>query len=202
MDRIGGSPQVRDELTQALAQGNSVTAKVRWVTRPGERGRSRWIAFTPLVGSHDQIGVWIAILVDDDLNEEMPRRAPPVKYRVGPAGRVAASKQLATSASELSYIPSGSEMVPDTISEDPALEPDRPIPPPKEIPPSLPPPTNTSRSVSSLGPETDQNYETLEERLRKKRERDAARLLEQPGASVKPTYKSLSPYAFMNNNGP
>lgn len=202
LDRIGGSAQVRDELTQALAHGNSVTAKIRWSTGPGERGRNRWIAFTPLVGSHNQIGVWIAILVDDELDEERPRQAPPVTYRVGTSSRVTGPKQTAPAASEHSLIAPRSDRVPETTEEKPALEPDRPIPPPKEPSVSMPSPTSANRSVTSTIPEIDQNYETLEERLRKKRERDAARLLAQPGVSVKPTYKSLSPYGFMNNNGP
>ncbi|KAL8965827.1 MAG: hypothetical protein Q9197_006304, partial [Variospora fuerteventurae] len=66
MNKIGGSSRVRDELTSALAEGRGVTAKVRWVTRADEEGRSRWIHCTPLVGSNGLIGVWMVVLVDDD----------------------------------------------------------------------------------------------------------------------------------------
>lgn len=79
MNKIGGSSRVRDELTSALAEGRGVTAKVRWVTRADEDGRSRWIHCTPLLGSNGQIGVWMIVLVDDD--QGLSRRwkqAPPV----------------------------------------------------------------------------------------------------------------------------
>jgi hypothetical protein len=33
MHEIGGSPRVREEYIQALADGRGVTAKVRWVSR-------------------------------------------------------------------------------------------------------------------------------------------------------------------------
>ncbi|KAL8714938.1 MAG: hypothetical protein Q9220_001451 [cf. Caloplaca sp. 1 TL-2023] len=79
MNKIGGSSRVRDELTSALAEGRGVTAKVRWVSRADEDGRSRWIHCTPLLGSNGQIGVWMIVLVDDD--QGLGRRwkqAPPV----------------------------------------------------------------------------------------------------------------------------
>ena len=43
MNKIGGSPRVREELTQALADGRGVTAKVRWVSKSDMDGRNRWI---------------------------------------------------------------------------------------------------------------------------------------------------------------
>lgn len=214
LDKIGGSPKVREELTQALAQGRSVTATVRWISKPGDRGRNRWIAFTPLVGSHQDIGVWVAILIDDELEgEQSSRQAPPMKFRANTAKRIPAQKKPAPSPLEQSSFPPNIERVPRTSREEPVAMPDRPTssrkepPQPLEAPPSMPrslPSTSTitDRSVASLLPEIDSTYESLEVRLRKKRERDAARLLEQAGAPVKPTYKSLSPYAFMNNNGP
>ena len=79
MDKIGGSARVRDELSNALAEGRGVTAKVRWVSKVDEDGRNRWIHCTPLLGSNGQIGVWMVVLVDDD--QELSRRwkqAPPV----------------------------------------------------------------------------------------------------------------------------
>ena len=66
MDKIGGSSRVRNELSAALAEGRGVTAKVRWVSKADEDGRSRWIHCTPLLGSNGQIGVWMIVLVDDD----------------------------------------------------------------------------------------------------------------------------------------
>ena len=80
MDKIGGSSRVRNELSAALAEGRGVTAKVRWVAKADEDGRSRWIHCTPLLGSNSQIGVWMIVLVDDN-NVAGGRRwkqAPPV----------------------------------------------------------------------------------------------------------------------------
>ncbi|KAI9806088.1 MAG: hypothetical protein M1833_004495 [Piccolia ochrophora] len=85
MDKIGGSSRVRDELTQALAEGRGVTAKVRWLSKVDEDGRNRWIHCTPLVGSNGQIGVWMVVIVDEE-KEKVNRRwrqAPPVDSRVG-----------------------------------------------------------------------------------------------------------------------
>jgi hypothetical protein len=85
MSKIGGSNRVRDELTQALADGRGVTAKVKWVTKLDSEGRNRWIHCTPLLGSNGAIGVWMIIVVDDD--REVPirkfRQAPPVDPRIG-----------------------------------------------------------------------------------------------------------------------
>lgn len=195
---------MREELTQALAQGRSVTATVRWITKPGDRGHNRWIAFTPLIGGHKQIGVWIAILVDDELdNENRPRQAPPVKFRVVPENRIPIPKKPVPEA--MPIIPPVTEREADIFRDKPTVALDKPLPSPKELPASLSATSGSDKSsantaaVATLAQEIDPAYETLEERLRKKRERDAARLLEQPGVPVKPTYKSLSPYAFMNN---
>lgn len=202
MDKIGGSPQVRDELTQALAQGRSVTAKVRWIMKPGDRDHNRWIAFTPLVGSHNQIGVWIAILVDDEMeNGNRPRQAPPVKFRAAPVNRVAPPKKSALPAPAQPSIVPNKDRDPDVFWEKAAVVLDKPLPSPKELPgQSTTPPASIDPSINALVPEIDETYETLEQRLRKKRDRDAARLLA-GGVPIKPTYKSLSPYAFMNNDG-
>lgn len=186
---------MRDELTQALAQGRSVTAKVRWVTKPGDRGRNRWIAFTPLVGSHDHIGVWIAILVDEESENEQ-RQAPPVKFRVpAPKKPAPPARQQPSVAPESDRAPNARVL--DAPWEKPVELSARPVSSRKGSPPA-----SIDHSVTSLAPDIDEAYETLEVRLRKKRERDAARLLERGGVPVKPTYKSLSPYAFMNNDGP
>lgn len=87
MDKIGGSGRVRDELTQALADGRGVTAKVRWVTKLDIEGRNRWIHCTPLLGNNGAIGVWMIVIVDDDKEGPGPvrrfRDAPPVATRIG-----------------------------------------------------------------------------------------------------------------------
>lgn len=220
MDKIKVSNEVGEELTQALAQGRSVTAKVRWISKPGDRGRNRWIAFTPLVGSHKQIGVWIAILVDDEVeSRKRPRRAPPVKWRVG-GPPIPTPKKPSTTPAHAAVTTDVNNRVPaDMPWEQPVPVPslsERPLSSPKEPPaPAVPPKPAVTAAVAAHvtqpkpasvlegDPDIDENYETLEVRLRKKRERDAARLLDQPGAAaVKPTYKSLSPYAFMNNDAP
>lgn len=80
MDKIGGSSRVRNELSAALAEGRGVTAKVRWVSKADEDGRSRWIHCTPLLGSNGQIGVWMIVLVDDQeaIGSRRWKQAPPV----------------------------------------------------------------------------------------------------------------------------
>lgn len=176
---------------------------VRWVAHSGDRGRNRWIAFTPLVGSHKQIGVWIAVLVDDELeNENGSRQAPPVKFRAGTANRRPPPMRPAHSVPENPSVPAVAPRAAATVNDKHLLVADRTVPLPKEPATSSAQPSSTERPPTSLKPEIDGTYESLEERLRKKRERDATRLLRQPDAYVKPTYKSLSPYAFMNNDGP
>ncbi|KAH6655325.1 hypothetical protein BKA67DRAFT_508066, partial [Truncatella angustata] len=75
MHRIGGSSKVREAIAQAFADGNGVTAKVRWISGRGEQqqqqqnnveGRGRWIHCTPLLGSNGTVGVWMIVLVDDE----------------------------------------------------------------------------------------------------------------------------------------
>jgi hypothetical protein len=179
--------------------------------KPGDRGRNRWIAFTPLVGSHNQIGVWIAILVDEDSENEQ-RQAPPVKFRAPPkkpapiprkqSSLTPESDRTTDSKAADARVDARFDARVDTRSLDaswgrPVELPERPASSRKGSPPASLHPSNTS-----VVPEMEEGYETLEVRLRKKRERDAARLLEKGSIAVKPTYKSLSPYAFMNNDGP
>ncbi|TGO63328.1 hypothetical protein BELL_1080g00010 [Botrytis elliptica] len=86
MAKIGGSNRVREELTQALADGRGVTAKVRWVTKDDMDGRPRWIHCTPLMGSNGSIGVWMIVIVDDEASQHNSRRyrlAPSVDPRFG-----------------------------------------------------------------------------------------------------------------------
>lgn len=88
MNRIGGSARVRDELTAALAEGRGVTAKVRWITgRHGgdDKGRARWIHCTPLLGQNGTVGVWMIVIVDDEVGgvQRKFRVAPPVDQEIG-----------------------------------------------------------------------------------------------------------------------
>ncbi|CAD6456392.1 60311a1f-1a5b-47c2-bf5b-34032f583a51 [Sclerotinia trifoliorum] len=80
MAKIGGSSRVRDELTQAFADGRGVTAKVRWVTKDDLEGRPRWIHCTPLIASNGAIGVWMIVIVDDEASQHTSKR-----YRLAPA---------------------------------------------------------------------------------------------------------------------
>jgi len=86
MAKIGGSNRVREGLTQALAGGRGVTAKVRWVSKTDLEGRNRWIHCTPLIGSNGAIGVWMVVIVDDEASIPPHRRykiAPPVDPKFG-----------------------------------------------------------------------------------------------------------------------
>lgn len=86
MQKIGGSDRVRSELTQALADGRGVTAKVKWVSKVDLEGRNRWIHCTPLIGSNGAIGVWMVVIVDDEAStppSKQFRMAPPVDPKFG-----------------------------------------------------------------------------------------------------------------------
>ncbi|KAI0197409.1 hypothetical protein EV127DRAFT_507646 [Xylaria flabelliformis] len=93
MSRIGGSKSIRDAITRAFKDGDGITTKVRWLTRPmtssgrstsssasssSVLGRSRWIHTTPLLGINGAIGVWMVILVDDEEKQSAPS-APPIE---------------------------------------------------------------------------------------------------------------------------
>jgi hypothetical protein len=95
MDRIGGPQNIREGLVDALANGECVTAKIRWLTRSSGRaptshaqlrgdqytnsstadtlaesemleGKPRWIHCTPLLGSDSKPGVIMVIMVDKE----------------------------------------------------------------------------------------------------------------------------------------
>jgi hypothetical protein len=86
MAKIGGSNRVREGLTQALADGRGVTAKVKWASKTDMEGRNRWIHCTPLIGSNGAIGVWMVVIVDDEAPALPSRRfkmAPPVDPKFG-----------------------------------------------------------------------------------------------------------------------
>lgn len=83
---------MRSDLRAALGEGRGVTAKIRWLTRAdkdGEgEGRPRWIHCTPLFGHSGAVGVWMVILVDDEIAAANNagrrfRNAPPVATNIG-----------------------------------------------------------------------------------------------------------------------
>ena len=91
LSRIGGPAHVREGLSDAFESGAAVTAKVTWLphgrgqqedgeqtngdSRPGSRRggpptdaqRTRYISCTPLLGSDDQVGVWMVVMVENEL---------------------------------------------------------------------------------------------------------------------------------------
>ncbi|KAK3669142.1 hypothetical protein LTR78_010975, partial [Recurvomyces mirabilis] len=85
------SPSLR--VPGVLAEGRSVTAKVRWLRRADEdgdgEGSPRWIHCTPLRGHSGAVGVWMIVLVDEESGRDCVgtgRRfesAPPVAANVG-----------------------------------------------------------------------------------------------------------------------
>lgn len=92
LSRIGGPAHVREGLSDAFESGAAVTAKVTWLpngrasedvgdgmngdSRPGSRRggplsddgqRIRYISCTPLLGSDDQVGVWMVVMVENEV---------------------------------------------------------------------------------------------------------------------------------------
>lgn len=88
LSRIGGPSHVREGLLDAFESGAAVTAKVTWLphgqenndmtngdSRPSSRrggppdqsARTRYISCTPLLGSDDQVGVWMVVMVENEL---------------------------------------------------------------------------------------------------------------------------------------
>lgn len=87
MERIGGSAALRAQIEQALTQGQSVTARVKWIANPkkasaSSAARSRWIHATPLLGRNGEVGVWMVVLVDGE------------RERVGGGGRSSAGTSV------------------------------------------------------------------------------------------------------------
>ncbi|KUI58852.1 Phototropin-2 [Cytospora mali] len=84
MSRVGGSRRIHEELEQAFALGQGVTAKVKWISGGargetsssngpgpvGKEGRPRWIHCTPLIGSNGNVGVWVIVIIDEDTAAE------------------------------------------------------------------------------------------------------------------------------------
>lgn len=92
LSRIGGPAHVREGLSDAFQASAAVTAKVTWLangrasedggdimngdSRPGSRRggstsdngqRTRYISCTPLLGSDDEVGVWMVVMVENEL---------------------------------------------------------------------------------------------------------------------------------------
>ena len=87
LSRVGGPSHVREGLLDAFESGSAVTAKVTWLphgqetgdapngdSRPSSRrggppdtgARARYISCTPLLGSDDQVGVWMVVMVENE----------------------------------------------------------------------------------------------------------------------------------------
>lgn len=110
MDRIGSSLHTRQQLTEALAGGQAVTAKVRWLSSswhgnntratssaghrpldprqgveghaPERPGKSRWLHCTPLVGNNGKVGVWMIVIVDADSEADQSEQVKTAKHTV------------------------------------------------------------------------------------------------------------------------
>lgn len=66
LSRIGDIGEKKDTIVQAMMEGRSVTARIKWVTRFRENGRHRWIHCTPLLANNGEIGVWMIVIMDDE----------------------------------------------------------------------------------------------------------------------------------------
>ncbi|MCJ1321535.1 hypothetical protein MMC15_006880 [Xylographa vitiligo] len=206
MDKLGGSARVRNELSQALEDGREVTAKVRWKTNEHEESQDRWIFFTPLIGKKGEIGVWMAIL-EDDIPDAMERvqQTKSVKRNFGttspipeeydveePRGNemvpLHQTVQVPIHREQLARAGSAASAVSTTSPRSPSLEFDR-----KSKAPSI-----SGMTIDTILSDGDGEFLTLDERLRRKRERDMHMMLENPGIPIRKTYKSLSPDTFIN----
>jgi hypothetical protein len=216
MDKFRVNARIRDELSQALFEGREVTAKALWIPHQNEEGTNKWIHFTPLFGSKDQVGAWMVIL--EEYNPDSPRRPkqqnPPSRLPNGMTspipeesedddddeppgpGIATASNGNVVHKAQISW--SGPEVAPEHRK------------------PALHWSTNQNSwhqhngdsegrspsidsAMESFFPETDDEYESLKERLRRKRQRDAVMMLEQPGFVPRKTYKSLAPDDIIND---
>ncbi|TID21743.1 hypothetical protein E2P81_ATG05009 [Venturia nashicola] len=83
MDRVGGAQHVREGLLDALTQGVGVTAKISWLTHSKREnwgttpGKERWVHCTPLVGSDENVGVWMIVMIDKEETSGALRRETP-----------------------------------------------------------------------------------------------------------------------------
>ena len=197
LDRIGGSSHVKNELEQALEEGRGVTARIRWISRAGREGRSRWIHFTPLLRSDGQIGVWVAVLVDDEEDTEAK----------GKSGIVASPD-----------IRIGKPTVPQPVLQQNIARPDKVEHKPKiswsgpEVDPETrraslhwmtQPGRDDAFSVKTVSTSDgeEEAFESLEQRLQRRRAQDAAQMTENAAdIPIRTTYKSLNPYGFLTKS--
>ena len=143
MKKIGGSPRVREELTQALAEGRGVTARVRWLSKADEEGRNRWIHCTPLLGSNQQIGVWMVVIVDEEKEHTRRyREAPPVNPNFRRAPNPHAHREINLSLHSQSSVHSPNPMNPQVAKVNYQHRQESLRPPPS--------PTGTNRSIMSV----------------------------------------------------
>jgi len=196
MNRIGGSARVRDELTQALAEGRGVTAKVRWLSRPDDDGRNRWIHCTPLLGGNGQIGVWMLVVVDDEQEDlKRSRQAPPVPSNMKSNHAISnAAESVGTGQADW---PSNFDAEMAAISGWGELNgtAERRTKPSDWTLATL---RREGTNDNTEAEEEEEGYQTLEERLANRRRLEAERMYDQPGSAMplRRTYKSLSPYPF------
>ncbi|KAI5205360.1 hypothetical protein E4T39_03070 [Aureobasidium subglaciale] len=75
MERLGGPQDVRDGVLDSLTHSTPVTAKISWLSTPAPtgsphrttvEGKPRWIHCTPLLGSDEQVGVWMIVMVEQE----------------------------------------------------------------------------------------------------------------------------------------
>lgn len=210
MNYIRGSGPVREKLIQALADGQTVSAKVRWVTRTDEPGRVRWIAFTPLMGGNGKVGVWVAVFIDTDSDSgDKANQAAPLSFNVGEAAQAVLERaKHAPPAPKISPRPreiveeeeaeNHRPMTPDSIKTDVAatsLKDYDPGPVDTSKAPPLPPLPPLPKGESG---ESQTSAPSLEERLRRKRAKEAAMMQvgggDLDGVAARKTYKSFSPF--------
>lgn len=236
MDKIGGSMRVRDDLIQALAAGRGVTARIRWISRVDEKGRRRWIHFTPLLRKDGQIGVWVVLLVDDEESQTTATNGTNMDNQsetewtfpsVASAIPVSKSERSPQQAGPVTVTPpiiishehrpkiswSGPEVAPELRRASLNWAPPKQFEKPMDDTVSFMTIDSGMTALTAMTGMTghsglsaeiadeDVTFESLEERLRRKRARDARRM----GAGVgddglmvgRRTYKSLSPYSFL-----
>ena len=213
MDKFRVNARIRDELSQALIDGREVTAKALWIPHQGEEGANKWIHFTPLFGSKDQVGAWMVIL--EEYNPDSPRKPKQqTATSRGPNGMTSpipeepedASDDEPPIATAPAYASSNGH-----VTHKAQISWSGPEVPADMRKPALHWSSNQSQydentrspsidgTMESFFPETDDEYESLKERLRRKRMKDAVMMLEQPGYVPRKTYKSLAPDDIIND---
>ena len=194
MDNIGGSARIRDGITQALAEGREVTAKVCWLSHVDHEGQNRWIHFTPLVGTKGQVGVWMAVLEEDN-PENIPRMKPVPPEKAN--GMVSPIPEETYDGEQVFQSPKHKQQI-SWSGPEIALEDRRPSLNWSQDAPTSP---FSEFNMDPLPTEIGDDYESLEERLKKKRARDAAMMNGEPGLQpIRQTYKSLAPAAFLDSD--